>query len=88
MFPRVKVLEEFQQHNDDIRQLVSNNAFAEGIYTRYITARSHVKEFIKHPYEREDIEFRELDYSFVKNYEVYLKTVRKCSNNITLKSYM
>lgn len=82
---RVKVLEEFQNHNDEMRQLVNNKEFAIGTYKRYVTARSHVEEFIKHRYQREDIEFRELDYTFVTEYEFYLKTVRKCSNNTTLK---
>lgn len=82
---RVKVLEEFQNHNDEMHQLVNNKEFAIGTYKRYVTARSHVEEFIKHRYQREDIEFRELDYTFVTEYEFYLKTVRKCSNNTTLK---
>jgi integrase len=82
---RVMVLEEFQNHNDEMQQLVDNKEFAIGTYKRYVTARSHVEEFIKHRYQREDIEFRELDYTFVTEYEFYLKTVRKCSNNTTLK---
>lgn len=78
-------MEEFQNHNDEMQQLVDNKEFAVGTYKRYVTARSHVEEFIKHRYQREDIEFRELDYTFVTEYEFYLKTVRKCSNNTTLK---
>lgn len=81
----VKVLEEFQNHNDEMHQLVNNKEFAIGTYKRYVTARSHVEEFIKHRYQRDDIEFRELDYTFVTEYEFYLKTVRRCSNNTTLK---
>ncbi len=82
---RVKVLEEFQNHNDEMHQLVNNKEFALGTYKRYVTARSHVQEFIKYRYQRSDIEFRELDYTFVTEYEFYLKTVRKCSNNTALK---
>lgn len=82
---RVMVLEEFQNHNDEMQQLVDNKQFAIGTYKRYVTARSHVEEFIKHRYQRGDIEFRELDYTFVTEYEFFLKTVRKCSNNTTLK---
>lgn len=52
---RVKDLEEFQNHNDEMRQLVSNKEFAIGTYKRYVTARSHVGEFIKHRYQCEDI---------------------------------
>ncbi|MYY44015.1 site-specific integrase [Elizabethkingia anophelis] len=81
---RAKVLEEFQKHNDEMYALVPKE-FAEGTWKRYVTARSHVHEFIKFKYRKEDLEFRELNYEFVKDYEFYLKTVRKCANNTTLK---
>ncbi|MDV4042987.1 recombinase [Elizabethkingia anophelis] len=81
---RVKVLEEFQKHNDEMYALIPSE-YAKGTWDRYVTARSHVHEFIKFKYRKEDLEFRELNYEFVKDYEFFLKTVRKCSNNTTLK---
>jgi integrase len=33
----------------------------------------------------EDMEFRDLNYEFIKDYEFYLKTVKSCNNNIALK---
>jgi integrase len=82
---KAKVLEEFQTHNDEIEALVEKGEFAKGTHTRYVTARSHVKEFILFKYKRDDLEFRELNHEFVVDYEFYLKTVRNCSNNTTLK---
>ncbi len=82
---KVKVLEEFQAHNDEMSALVKKGEYAYGTFERYTTARSHVAEFIKYKYSREDLEFRELNYEFVKDYELYLKTVRNCSNNTALK---
>ncbi|WP_299512058.1 phage integrase SAM-like domain and Arm DNA-binding domain-containing protein [Mucilaginibacter sp.] len=82
--PRNKVLEEFQLHNDEVLALVPTE-FAIGTHERYVTARAHVQEFMRFKYNIEDIEFRELSYEFVKDYEFYLKAVRKCSNNTTLK---
>lgn len=82
---KVKVLDEFQLHNDEMLALVKKGEYAYGTFERYTTARSHVKEFISYKYGREDIEFRELNYEFVKDYELYLKTVRNCSNNTALK---
>lgn len=79
------MLEEFQNHNDEIFALISTGGFSKGTYERYVTARSHVKEFMKFKYNRDDFDFRELNYSFVTDYEFYLKTVRRCSNNTTLK---
>ena len=81
---KAKVLEEFETHNKEMYALVPKE-YAPGTHERYVTARSHVQEFIKFKYDLDDIEFRELNYEFVKDYEFYLKTVRNCSNNTTLK---
>jgi len=81
---RVKVLEEFARHNQEIHALVPTE-YAMGTYERFVTARSHVKDFIAFKYHTDDIEFRELNFEFVKDYEFYLKTVRKISNNTALK---
>jgi hypothetical protein len=87
---KTKVLEEFQIHNDEMKALVRTNEnpdgeFAEGTHERYVTARSHVEEFIKFKYNRDDLEFRELNFQFVKDYDFWLRSVRKCNNNTTLK---
>lgn len=79
-----KVLEEFQKHNDEVLALVPQE-YAKGTHTRFVTARSHVQEFILFKYQKEDIEFRELNYEFIKDYEMFLKTIRRCCNNTTLK---
>ena len=78
-----KVLEEFEKHNDEVFKLVPKE-YAIGTHERYVTARSHVAEYIRYVYGKEDIEFRELNYEFVLGYEHYLKTVRACSNNTAI----
>ncbi|MFS4469953.1 site-specific integrase [Chryseobacterium sp. T20] len=82
---RNKVLEEFQEHNDEIEALLRKGKYSKGTLVRYITARSHVKDFIRHQFDREDIPFTSLNYEFAKNYYLYLTTVRNCSNNTSLK---
>jgi len=79
-----KLLEEFQKHNDEMPALVPKE-YAKGTHERFVTARSHVQDFIRFKYNLSDIEFRELNYEFVKDYEFYLKTVRQISNNTALK---
>lgn len=79
-----KLLEEFQKHNDEMLALVPKE-YAKGTHERFVTARSHVQDFIRFKYNLDDIEFRELNYEFVKDYEFYLKTVRQISNNTALK---
>jgi integrase len=82
---KVKVLEEFKEHNGEILALVEKKEYAIGTYERYQIAQSHVATFIKLKYNREDLEFRELNFAFIRDYELYLKTVRNCSNNTALK---
>jgi site-specific recombinase XerD len=82
---KARVLEEFQAHNDEMKALVQKKEFAKGTHTRYVTARSHVKDFVLFKYKKDDLDFRELNYEFVVDYEFYLKTVRNCSNNTALK---
>lgn len=81
---KTKVLEEFQRHNDEMFELIPKE-YAKSTYDRYVTAKSHVNDYIKHRYNKNDIEFRELNYDFIINYEHYLKTVRNCSNNTSIK---
>lgn len=82
---KAKLLEEFEEHNNEILALVRKDEYAMGTYERYCVAKAHVSEFIKYQYRRDDFEFRELNFQFVKNYELYLKTVRNCANNTALK---
>lgn len=80
-----KILEEFLEHNNEIADLIITKEYAKGTHERYVTARSHVQEFIQYKYKMDDLEFSELNYEFIKDYDLYLKTIRKCSNNTTLK---
>jgi integrase len=83
--PRMKVLEEFQLHNDEMKALIPMGEYADGTLTRYTTTRAHVKEFILFKYNMADIEFRELNFQFVKDLEFWLKTNKECNHNTTLK---
>ncbi|MEK6494907.1 site-specific integrase [Myroides odoratimimus] len=78
------VLQEFQNHNDEMFKLVPKE-YAMGTYERYVTAMSHIKEFILNEYNKPDLNFKELDYNFIVSYEQYLKNVRNCNSNTAIK---
>lgn len=59
--------------------------FAKGTVERYETSYKHTKDFIRWRYKREDLSLDELNQQFVKDYELYFKTVRNCSHNSTTK---
>ncbi|MGQ2983150.1 site-specific integrase [Flavobacterium sp.] len=81
---KAKVIEEFKLHNSEIFALVPRE-YSKVTYIRYETAKAHVQEFLKFKYRIDDLEFRELNYEFIKDFEFYLKTVKNISNNTTLK---
>ncbi|KVV14603.1 site-specific integrase [Flavobacterium sp. TAB 87] len=82
--PRVKVLEEFKKHNDEMTSLIGRG-YAEGTLDRFTITFNHLTKFIKIKFNADDLEFSELNLEFIKDFEFFLRTVRNCSNNTTLK---
>ncbi|HYG01893.1 MAG TPA: site-specific integrase [Chryseosolibacter sp.] len=78
------LLEAFEYHNNQMRELVDID-FAPGTMERYETAKSHTKDFIKWKFGGDDIDVNKLNYEFVADMEFYLKTVRKCCHNTSIK---
>lgn len=78
------ILEIFQEHNEKCKGLI-NVDFAPGTVERYETCKSHVEDFIKLKYKRSDLSLQEITPMFMNDFEYYLKTVRKCCNNTTIK---
>ena len=65
-------------------QLVGTN-YAPGTLERFETSLSHTVEFLKWKYCKSDMEISNINYSFLADYEFWLKTVRKCNQNTTTK---
>ena len=78
------LLQIFRQHNEDMRAQVGKE-YAAGTLERYQTSLKLTKEFLKHKYNRDDIYLLELQYSFITDYEFFLKTVRGNSHNTASK---
>ncbi|WP_333624304.1 site-specific integrase [Sphingobacterium siyangense] len=81
---RKMILEVFLEYNQKMR-LLEDKDYAEGTIHRYETTLSHTKEYILWKYKKEDMELRKLDYDFVKDFDFWLKTQRKCNQNTTSK---
>lgn len=74
----------FEYHNEQMRQLIGKD-FSVETWHRYETTLKHVKEFMLHQYKVKDLYLHEVRYEFVTSFEFYLKTVRSCAHNSTLK---
>ncbi|TLX71392.1 site-specific integrase [Labilibacter sediminis] len=81
---RRTILKVFQEHNDNARKLIGID-FAPDTIQRYETSYMHTKDFIRWQYKREDVALEDLNHQFVRNYELYLKTERKCAHNTAIK---
>lgn len=78
------LLEAFADHNEMMASRVGVD-FSRSTYTRYTTTKDHVTAFLKHKYNLVDINLQQLQYSFITDLEHFLKVIRKCNHNSTLK---
>jgi site-specific recombinase XerD len=81
---RKTLLLAFADHNQMMASRVGVD-FSRSTYTRYTTTKDHVAAFLKHQYRLEDINLQQLRYSFITDLEHFLKVIRKCNHNSTLK---
>lgn len=78
------LIEVFRYHNKQVAELV-NKDFSPGTLERYETVLSHTESFIQWKFKTSDIEINELSYEFATEFEFWLKTVRNCSHNTSIK---
>jgi site-specific recombinase XerD len=78
------LIEIFRNHNNQLSQLV-NKDFAPGTLERYETALNHTTAFIQWKYQKSDIDILDLSFEFVTEMEFWLKTVRNCGHNTSVK---
>ena len=81
---RKSIKEVFEYHNLMVKQTIGKD-FALGTFKRYETTLKHIQEFIKHQYRLDELELDEIKFKFITDFEFYLKTVRGCNHNSTLK---
>lgn len=74
------LLKLFEQHNVEYRKKVG---FSREIATwkKYCCVCKRVREFLAHTYHREDIPLKELNLTFINDFEYFLRTEKKCRTN-------
>jgi len=78
------VLGVFAGHNRKMSEL-EGIEYAARTVQRYVTTFNHTGAFIKWKFAADDISLGSVDYGFVCDYEFWLRSVRKCSHNSTMK---
>jgi hypothetical protein len=81
---RHMLLETFSKHNTEVRELIGKG-YAPGTLTRFKTAWKHTQNYIRDTYQVDDLNVRDLDYAFVDGFKHWLRTVKNCNHNTTIK---
>lgn len=81
---RHTIIEVFKEHNEKCRALIGID-YAPATIIRYETALRLTSAFIRYTYKKEDLFLDELPNQLIADYEFYIKTIRKCSHNTTVK---
>lgn len=83
---RETLLKLFEQHNEEFIKKVGHSR-VQGTYNRCRTIYRHLCEFVPKVYRRDDIPLKELNLTFINNFEYFLRTEKKCRTN-TVWGYM
>jgi site-specific recombinase XerD len=78
------LIKTYTEHNDNLKKMIGKGVAA-GTHERHETSLKHTQEFLRLKYKCNDISFKEITPKFIQDYEVFLKTVRGCNQNTTVK---
>ncbi|MCF8452287.1 MAG: site-specific integrase [Pedobacter sp.] len=78
------LLDVFEDHNRKMESLIGQE-FEKSTFQRYETALMHTRDFIQLQYNVSDIPVTKINFSFLNDFEYYLRSVRKCANNSAIK---
>lgn len=79
------IMDVFRDHNKKMKELVPKGEYTASTLERYETSYKHTLSFMQDTYSISDIDIQKLDYAFITEYEHWLKTVRSCDHNTTMK---
>ena len=74
----------FEQHNIRMKELIGKE-YSINTFKKYETTISHTKEFLKHQYSINDISITQINIAFLNDFDFYLRTIKNCNNNSTVK---
>jgi hypothetical protein len=74
----------FEDHNKRMKELIGST-FANNTFKKYETTLSHTKEFLKFQYNLNDISIKRVDIAFINDFDFFLRNIKKCNNNSTIK---
>jgi site-specific recombinase XerD len=80
----LSLVEVFKQHNDQLKSLIGKDN-SKATYGKYRTTLDHTISFLKWKFQRCDIEISTISFSFITDFEFWLKSVQNCNHNTAIK---
>lgn len=77
------LLEVFDEHNTKLEELIGKG-IVKATHTKYVTIRDKVSDFIAFKFKRTDVYLETLSYSFITDFEHYLKVKQHISHNVVM----
>lgn len=68
------LIDVFKDHNQKMESLVGSE-FKKGTAERYRTSLKHTMDFLTWKYDLIDIEIKKVDYTFISEYDYYLRSI-------------
>lgn len=78
------LIEVFKNHNEQMKALIGTDC-SRATWVKYNTTLSHITAFLKWKFEKKDIDVVSITYSFITDFEFYLKTEKHCNHNSSIK---
>lgn len=78
------LLDLFDHHNENLEAQIGKGV-SRDTYMKYLRTRNRLHDFMKYKYNISDINLKEINHSFICDFEVYIKTMHSCGHNSTAK---
>ncbi len=77
------LLNVYEDHNKEFELLVGRGHSYRTLQ-KYKTVQTYLDEFMKYQHSLNDIELNRIDYQFIRDFEIYLRSVKNCAHNTTM----
>ncbi|MBK5722091.1 site-specific integrase [Dysgonomonas sp. Marseille-P4677] len=67
------------------KEKLVSKSICHSTYSKYLATRKRISEFIYQKYKQSDIAIKDVDFMFILDYEIFLKSVRNCGHNSCVK---
>jgi hypothetical protein len=74
----------FHEHNEKVKVLIGQD-YAHDTWQRYKTCLKLLCEFVQWKYKVSEYPLRDVNFEFITEFDHYLRAVRNCGNNTTVK---